>query len=186
MTSVSCRTARGMAVVAWSAIAGCSSLSYNQDFDPAVDFSKYKTYTWMEVAEPEKQRPRGMSELVEKRIVAAVDANLAAKGYTKQDAGPTDFVVHFMATTQEKIDFNTYYTGWGYYGWYGGSQVVADQYTEGTLIIDVFDSATKGLAWRGTATGTVDPGASAEQRNLRIQEAVAGIFQRFPPGPPKS
>jgi hypothetical protein len=32
------------------------------------------------------------------------------------------------------------------------------------------------------ATGTVDPGASPEQRNARIQEAVGGILQRFPPG----
>ena len=178
------RHSHRLAFVAGIAIAGCSSIAYNHDFDPAVDFTKYKTYTWMEVAEPEKQRPRGMSELVEKRIVAAVDENLARKGYTKQATGPTDFVVNFMATTQEKIDFTSYYTGWGYYGWYGGSQVVADQYTEGTLIIDIFDTGTKGLAWRGTGTGTVDPGASAESRNLRIQEAVAGIFQRFPPGPP--
>ncbi len=184
MTSIFCRHSRSLALVAWIATAGCSGISYNHDFDPAVDFTKYKTYTWMEVAEPGQQRPRGMSELVEKRIVAAIDENLASKGYTKQATGPTDFVVHFVVTTQEKVDFNTYYSGWGYYGWYGSSQVVADQYTEGTLVIDVFDSGTKGLAWRGTATGTIDPGATAEQRNLRIQDAVAGIFQRFPPGPP--
>ena len=177
--------ARRLALAASIVITGCAGISYNHDFDPAVDFTKYKTYSWMEVAEPGSSRPRGMSELVEKRIVAAIDENLASKGYTKQATGPTDFVVHFMGTTQEKVDFNTYYTGWGYYGWYGGSQVVADQYTEGTLVIDVFDSGTKGLAWRGTATGTIDPGATTEQRNVRIQEAVAGIFQRFPPGPPR-
>jgi hypothetical protein len=162
--------------------AGCSGISFNSDFDPSADFSAYKTYAWMEVADPSRSQNRGVSELVEKRIAAAVDENLVAKGYTKRMEPPVDFVVNFMLTTQEKIDFNTYYTGWGYYGWYGGTQVEARQYTEGTLIVDIFDAETKELAWRGMAQGTIDPSLSPEQRTARINQAVGGILQRFPPG----
>jgi len=164
------------------ALVGCSGISYNHDFDPAADFSKYKTYAWMEVADPSRAQNRGVSELIEKRIVAAVDENLAARGCSKRTAPPVDFVVNFMLTAQEKIDFNTYYTGWGYYGWYGGTQVEARQYTEGTLIVDVFDAQTKELAWRGMAQGTIDPSLSPEQRSARINQAVSGILNRFPPG----
>ena len=168
------------------AIAGCASFTYNHDFDPAVDFSKYKTYVWIEVADPATPHPRGMNELIEKRIAATIDETLASKGYTKRQEGPADFVVNFIGTTQQKVDFNTYYTGWGYYGWHGGTQVEAYQYTEGTLIIDILDASTKGLSWRGTVSGTLEPTATPEQRNARIATAVAGIFQRFPPGPPGS
>ncbi len=59
----------------------------------------------------------------------------------------------------------------------------AYQYTEGMLILD---ANTKGLSWRGTVTGTLEPTATPEQRNARIATAVSGAFQRFPPGPPGS
>lgn len=178
------KVASATTLVFAAALAGCSTIEYNQDFDPQIDFSKYKTYMWMQVADPAQQHPTGVNELLEKRFIAAIDENLTAKGCTKTETPPTDFVVNFVATTQNKVDFNTYYTGWGYYGWYGGTQVEAYSYTEGTLIIDIFDAATKAMAWRGTATATINPSASPEQRNVRIQEAVAGIFQKFPPGPP--
>lgn len=164
-----------------AAFVGCSGISYNHDFDPAEDFSHYKTYVWMEKADPSRAQDRGVNELIEKRVAAAVDETLESKGFTKREEPPVDFVVNFMFTTQEKIDFNTYYTGWGYYGWYGGTQVEARQYTQGTLIVDVFDAKTKELAWSGMAQGTVDPSYSPEQRNERIRQAVAGILRPFPP-----
>ena len=167
------------------AMAGCSTISYNYDFDPAMDFSKYKSYAWIEVVEPSRTLQRGVSQLVEKRIITSVDKTLASKGYTKKEEGPADFVVHFMGTTQEKVDFDTYYTGWGYHGWYGATATQAYSYTEGTLIIDFFDGASKQQVWRGMAQGTIDPNISPEGRNARIDEAVQGIFQRFPPGPPR-
>ena len=167
-----------------TALAGCSTFEYNHDFDPAVDFTKYKTYMWMQVADPAQAHPSGMNELLEKRFAAAIDENLAAKGFTKTETPPADFVVHFVGTTSQKVDFNSYYTGWGYYGWYGGTQVEAVSYTEGTLILDMFDAKTKAMAWHGTVTGVVNPTASPEERNARIQDAVHGLLQRFPPGPP--
>lgn len=181
------RSFQSLVLPAWVAllVASCSTYDYNHDFDPAVDFSKYKTYMWMQAADPGQPHPTGMNELLEKRFVAAIDANMAAKGYTKTDAAPADFIVHFMGTTAEKVDFTSYYTGWGYYGWYGGTQVEARSYTEGTIIIDVFDAQTKSMAWRGTVTGVLDPSATPEERNMRIEEVVAGVMQRFPPGPPR-
>jgi len=170
-----------VAVCVAMTLAGCSTFEYNHDFDPAVDFKAYKTYMWMQVAAPEQQHPSGMNELLEKRFIAAIDATLASKGFTKSETAPADFVVHFVGTTAEKVDFTSYYTGWGYYGWYGGTQVVAQPYTEGTLIIDVFDATSKAMAWRGTATGAVDPTISPEERNMRIQDVVAGVLQSFPP-----
>jgi hypothetical protein len=169
-------------LLAGLAFAGCSGISYNHDFDPSADFAQYETYVWMEVADPSRAQNRGVSELIEKRVVAAVDENLAVQGFRRREEAPADFVVNFMLTTQDKIDFNTYYTGWGYYGWYGGTQVEARQYTEGTLILDVFDARTKELTWRGMAQGTIDPSMSPEQRSARINQVVANILKRFPPG----
>ena len=45
----------------------------NTDYDRSVDFTHYKTYAWLESKNP-------APELAHKRIIAAIDEQLAAKG----------------------------------------------------------------------------------------------------------
>ena len=163
------------------AIAGCSGISYNHDFDPQFDFSRFETYVWAQPKDQSATGQRGVDELTEKRIIAAVDRELENKGYRKISSGQPDFVVNFYVTTQDKIDVSTYYTGWGYYGWYGGTQTYVTQWTEGTLVIDFIETAENDLAWRGWARGAVEPNLTPERRTEAINEVVAGILKRFPP-----
>jgi len=70
--------------------------------------------------------------------------------------------------------------GYGYRG-YGGSAIDVSTYTEGTLVVDIFDSKTKQLVWRGVARGAVEPGSSPEQQTARVNSVVAQMFQAYPP-----
>ena len=159
---------------------GCSGISYNYDFDPQLDFNSFQTYGWVQPQEGQSGG-RGVGDLVEKRITAAVEQQLDSKGYRKTSGKP-DFLVNFYVTTQEKIDVNTYHSGWGYYGWYGGgTTTTVNQWTEGTLVIDLIDLAEEDLAWRGWATAAIEPNRSPEERTRMINEVVAGIFSKFPP-----
>lgn len=166
-------------------LSACAGIKYNSDFDPQVNFDGYRTYVWAEAAEDAGPEPRGVSQLVERRIMAAIDEQLAADGYEKATSGAPDFVVNFIVTTQQRVDYTTYYSGWGYRGWYGGgvggAYTSATEWTEGTLLVDIFDAESKELTWRGWAQGTVDPNASMEARDRKVREAVGGIFKRFPP-----
>jgi hypothetical protein len=56
-------------------------------------------------------------------------------------------------------------------------------YDAGTMVIDVFDTDTRALLWRGWAEGTFDR-VIDNQRALeqRIDEVVAKIMARYPPG----
>ena len=177
------RAALGLAIVA-GAVSGCAGgLSYNHDFDPAANFTTLRTYVWATAPE----NSRGVNTMIERRVVAAVDQTLATKGY-QPATGEPDFAVNFTLTTSEQTDYNTYYTGMGYGGgWYGGgmgsSSTRAYTYTNGTLIVDIFDAKSKNLIWRGTAAGTVNEDASPEQREMRIKEAIAGILGQFPTRP---
>lgn len=174
------RAALGLAIVA-GAVSGCAGgLSYNHDFDPAANFTTLRTYVWASAPADS----RGVNSMIERRVVAAVDQQLTTKGY-QAATGEPDFAVNFTLTTSEQTDYNTYYTGMGYGGgWYGGgmgsSSTRAYTYTNGTLIVDIFDAKSKNLIWRGTAAGTVNEDASAEQREMRIKEAIAGILATFP------
>jgi uncharacterized protein DUF4136 len=164
--------------------ACAAGITYNHDFDPSANFTQLHTYIWAQA--PAGDEPRGVNPLIERRVVAAIDSQLAAKGYTLSNSGEGDFAVNFTITTSQQTDYNTYYTGMGYYGgWYGGmgmgsSSTHATVTTNGTFIMDIFDTRTRNLIWRGTAKGTVEPEASMEQREIRIREAVAGVLQPFP------
>ena len=58
-------------------------------------------------------------QLIDDRIVAAIDAAMAAKGFTKSDANPDVVVVYHVAFDKEK-DISTYSSGYGGgYGAYG-------------------------------------------------------------------
>lgn len=173
-----------MVVLLASAALGCSGISYNNDFDPAIDFGGFSSFAWVEDIDANAVKSRGMDPLDERRVKSALDQQLESRGYRKDTSGQPDFLVNFYVTTQEKIDVNTYHTGWGYYGWYGGTQTSVRQWTQGTLVIDFIDTAQKDLAWRGWATAAVDDfdRMTAEKKTETVNEIVAGILKQFPPG----
>ncbi len=168
----------GGAILA-AALGGCSTLEISTDYDTAADFSGLSTYAWMAPRETPAD-PRIDNTLLEKRIHRAVDAELAAKGYTKT-WGETDFLVSYHAGIEGKLDvavMNNYY---GYRRGWGPSDVWVSQYDQGTLLLDVVAPETKELMWRGTASDVIDPSASAEQREENLREAVRRMLENFPP-----
>ena len=153
----------------------CSSVSTNYDYDTSYDFAKLKTYRWADIPSQADANP-----LVVQRVGAAVEAQLKAKGCAQADGAP-DFLVATYVGRRTRIQV----TDWGYgYGpharWYGGGLDVYE-YEEGTLIVDIVDARSKQLVWRGTATRIIDPEITPEERTERINEAVAKVFEDFPP-----
>jgi hypothetical protein len=164
---------------------GCSSMSFNHDWDRDAGFQNYSTYAWMSqptaTTSTSAQRARTQNTLLEKRIHNSVDQVLREKGLTMTSDNP-DLLLVYHTGLQDKVNV----TDWGYrysydyWGW-GGRDIDVYQYTEGTLIIDMIDANTKELVWRGSATGTVDPGASPEKTDAKIDKAVRGILESYPP-----
>jgi len=170
-----------LAAAGIATLAACSSIETSADYDKGTDFSKYKTYAW-------KDTDVKQNEILENRIKGAVDAQLAAKGLHKVDSNPDLWVVEH-ARLSEQTQINTFDSGWGYgwgyrgygYGGMGTSTTTVSKIPVGTLIIDLVDSKENQLKWRGTATKTLDPSASVDQKNAAVNEAVQKMFAPFPP-----
>ena len=115
------------------------------------------------------------NSLLDKRIRGAVDAAMTSKGFTVNTETP-DVLVVYHTGMQNKVDV----TDWGYsyagsyWGW-AGRDIDVYNYTEGTLIVDLVNTQSKQLAWRGSATGVVDPGRSPEEVQERINDVVTKI-----------
>lgn len=167
---------------------GCSSYSFKTDFDPAIDFSGYKTYMWYAGKMPDDDA-LSANPLVKKRVAAGIDKALQAKGYTKGTDEAFDFVVVIHAGTREKMQVTNYGgygmggygRGWGGYGGgYGGGTDVY-QYDETTLVIDVYDASKKEMVWRGTVTGVVKDNPNQEEQQKNIDNVVTKMLKDFPP-----
>ena len=161
--------------------ASCSSVSVKFDYDPAIDFSKFKTFGWKDVEIPNDALSK--NPLLAKRVKEAVIKELEAKGYTYSESEKVDFAVVAHAGTKDRMQV----TDWGSYGWYSpwwgpyGGRVDVSQYTEGTLVIDIVDMQEREMAWRGLATGTVDESTNPERAQARIDNIVSQILANFPP-----
>ena len=170
-------------------LAACSTLDIRSDYDPEANFGGLKTYDWM--PDPKTGDPRVDNALVVKRITTAIDAELAAKGYTHITSGDPDFYVGYHAAVKDKLDvrtMNTYYgyaPGWGWNYGYGGGPYGTETYTyeyeEGTLMIDVVEPENKKLIWRGSAQAELKRRQTPEQSEQGIREAVQKVLANFPP-----
>jgi hypothetical protein len=151
------------------------------DFDHQANFSQYKTYSWQEI--------KPANSLWDARIKNAVDAQLAAKGWTQVDSGG-DVAIVAIKTTQTQRSLQTFYDGfgggwrWRGFGGMGEATTTEQDYKEGTLVVDMYDSKTKQLIWRGSAEDTLSNKAEKNEKNL--DKGVAKMFKKFPPGSAKS
>ncbi len=165
-------------------IASCSSVKVAYDYDKQADFTKYKTYAFTEEVEkmPVEELNRG-------RIIAAVEAQLAAKGFTKSEN--PDVLIDIFITSKKRTEAvaNTsgggmhggYYGRYGYGGGFSTTTVSYNDYLDGTLLINMVDKSTEKIAWQGRGTKTFDEDASASKREQNINYAVKQIFTNYPP-----
>lgn len=144
------------------------------DYDHRADFSTYKTYSWLKVETP--------NSIWDGRVRDAISSELSKKGLSEVPSGG-DIGVVAVATTRAKPTLETFYNDFG--GWYwqgfGTATTTVHTYSEGTLIVDLFDASTKKLIWRGSASDTLSE--KAEKNTEKLEKAVSKMFSHFPPKP---
>jgi len=152
------------------------------DYDKTASFAQFKTYAM-------KDGTATGNSLIDNRIVASIEAQLAAKGLVRNDAMPDVFVLYHVAFDKQK-DISTYSSGpiYGGYGWgWGGgwgatsTDVRVTEILVGSLAIDIVDAAKGQMVWRGLGTKEIDTDAKPTKRDENINKAVAKIFRNYPP-----
>jgi hypothetical protein len=167
-----------------SGAAFAQDVRYN--FDKQADFSQFKTYKWVAI-----KGAATVSDLVDKQIKDAVDAELATKGLTKVDTDDANLFIGYQPSVGEEKQFNSYSSGWGYGpgwggGWYGGmgSTTTTGSTTtiyKGQLALDMYNSAGHDLVWRGVVSKTIDPNAKPEKQQKNLAKAVKKLLKDYPP-----
>jgi len=158
------------AVVAFAANAVAQKVT--TEADPGVDFSKYKTFAVRD-GQMNSPAPALNGELTKKRIVAAIEKELTAKGLTKSD-GQSDVNVFFMLGSANGSELEAFPSG----PRLRGTRVVRVPATRGNLVINLRDRSTRSLVWRGIAS---DDKENPVDISKKLDDWVKKIVDKYPP-----
>ncbi len=177
-----------MAIIA---LSGCaSSPEIQTSYDPGSDFSQYQTYAFL-ASEPAQDK-KSYKTLKEKYIEEGIRQELNAKGLkevkhsSNANTLENDLYIAYDVASKEKVSAmlsplarTRYYDrrhGWSY-GYH--NQTVIQQYTEGTLTIDIIDKKENQLIWRGVA---IDRKRGSNNNHLKpkITETIETLFEQYP------
>lgn len=209
----------GLTAALLGACTTTQPVSVSTDYDKNTNFGAYRTYDWypMEPATTrgtaEAATPGGTTApatgapatatpaaatydtFADRRIRAALDAQLPAKGLTRATAGKADLRIAYdiSVKAEQRADPTTAFApgfGYGYSYWYGyrynygfnrfgpGAYQPINTYNVGTVVVDFVDANANELVWRGVGESVVDPGSVTEES---INKIVAGILAKYPP-----
>jgi len=186
-------------------LSACSSYNYYTAGLNKTNMSGYHSFAWLPPQGKINNSPAG--NVADLKIKDAAVASLSSKGLRVQTNNP-DLLATYTATVgtgSKTIYTPTYYGtgfypgigfgwgwGWGYrpyyYGfgapfvYYGGSTATGkEHYKEGTIIIDLIDTHTHRVVWRGYGVGEVH---NNPQKNIDdIPKVVDGIISQLQLGP---
>ena len=162
----------------WIAISvfATGQIKVKTNYDHKAKFLEYKTFMWL-------REPQTLTPEMKRPLMAAVNAQLKARGWKLVKNHP-DVSIMANTATKEKKTLQTFYDGFG--GWRFRLNTDtepdpnAETFTEGTLVVDLFDYKNEKVIFRGTATGKVLSDTVAV-KTVRMNKLIAEMFKNFPP-----
>ena len=192
-----------MVLLGATALGACATpLTSTVDTAQDAEFDQLHTYAWLgdsgtftsDVSAPDVVNP-----LNAQRIRSSVEDELNSKGYRKVPIDEADFVVSFTLGARERYRVQRYYDdlGYRYHGYHGGfsrfsrfnrfgtrfgprlgaNVVNVRRFTEGTLVVDIFENRENQAIWHGSAQRRLS-GDNATQH--LIDDAVMTLLSEFP------
>jgi hypothetical protein len=156
----------GLLIVLGMAAIPASAQKVTIDYAHDFDFKSVKTFQYVETKDTNTS-----NELMDERVKSAIIKELTEGGLTQTDTDP-DLHVTYHYSSQDQTVYNTTNMGyggmgmgWGGWGGMGASTTTTSTFTEGTLVLDAYESTEKKMVWRGTGTVTVKakPDKQAQQ-----------------------
>ena len=143
------------------------------DYDHSVNFSQFHTYSWGHV--------HSSDPFAEPRIREDVDRILQARGWQEVPAGG-DVTLTAIAVKRNRAEYDTFYEGlgpgWRWHGWGGIATSSVETVPVGTLVVDIYETGTHHLVWRGIAHDTLSDNPNTNAKKL--EKAIDKMFRKFP------
>lgn len=195
-----------LAVMCGSVLSACSSYNYYTAAANKTNLTQYKTFALATPQKNPNKQWRPLNEIGDGKLQEAIKATLPQKGLVMSNQNPDLLVTYATVTSRgTKVQYSSPYYGgfyggggwgWGGWGWgggwyrpyyggfYGGGFYGPGfapygrkvTYKEGTVIIDLIDSRTRTIVWRGYGVGEL---YNPKQTMKDIPKVVEGIFKQL-------
>ena len=156
------------------------------DFDPSIDFSKFKTFAYIGGVDSLVMLQIN-PDLIKNRVHRAVARELTQKGLREvQPNQSPDLVVRYWANTQTELAASAN-ANWGPYGpfvdsywgfWFNNITTMSTR--TGSLQIDLIDPRKKSLDWRLYIMDTI---SNSDKVWKEVDKQITKGFESFPPSP---
>ena len=174
-------------VLTAAALPAASKTDVHISYDRTVDLSKYETFAWG--ATPNASLSDSVPA-VHSLIKNLIELEMVKGGMREDTDNPQTRVTYFSEESSEvRVDVSSagyaYGTGWRHDPFwdsiYGAWQIRAHGrsivYPRGTLIIDIWDTETNKVVWRGTVSTIVPENPSGAVK--RIEKAIRKIAREW-------
>jgi hypothetical protein len=169
----------------------CAAPAYVEK-DETADFSRYKTYAWIDNTDRKAEKNRH-NDFMKKHVQEAANAQLQKEGWREDRSRPDVLISYDLLvekTTREqsnpvysmpyrRIYYNPFYRRYGtiyYPSTFMGYDNNTEQVQQGTLTITMVDAKTDKTIWQGWTTDDVN---SRNVTRKEIQSSVHSIFRKF-------
>jgi len=163
-----------LGILAGALTLACSTMTTAVDYDHTINWSQFHTF---QLAEGTKTPVT----FTQNEIESSITSTLQSKGWTVASSNPDILVYSHVVLSSEKQWNAQSMGGFGYRGWGGmGGMATAtsSNIPIGTIIVDLVNTKTHEMVWRGTAQDQINnAGASQGQ----VSQAIQTIFKNFPP-----
>ena len=167
-----------------AAPAAAQKLKVYVDYDRDADLDSYTTFAWG----PTLNLAPNLNDtapLAHAWIKNAVEYHLVKGGLIEDQEDPQLKVTYYAdesSAMQIQVMTAGYNYGPGFYwdpfwGMTGAASVQRRSIARGSLVIDIWDTATKRLVWRGTASSAISENPT--KMTKQIDKAVDTIVKRF-------
>jgi len=131
-----------------------------QTVKPAA-LAKAKTYVWT-VTRP------SFDKKIDALVVAAVDRELSARGFTKLPSGRSDVTVTYSSVSRTDLDLKP-----------SPKEGLANESSVGTLVVDLTDPTSRELLFRVRVDTPIAKDLTALEPV--INASVTAMFEKYPP-----
>lgn len=182
-------------------LAACTSApTYDVDYAHDTNFSRYSSYRWFDDDHPSQAADYRQYNASDKRVRTYVDRELKRKGLRPGAAGTADVWVNYHIAKQHQVRIDSF-AGYPSQGLYGGAGVgtygagvsigyssgpSVREYDEGTVVLDIIDTRSGKIVWRGIAEGRLKDSLSQQDKNRIAAEVSRELLADFPPSPGKA
>lgn len=164
-----------------------SPISYQSYVSPWADFGRYKTWDWVSATTDAADDTHVASPELRRAMQEGVAKQMNIRGYKRTSVAP-DIAVnyHYAKTTIDRDYVKKMYDG-SYYPEYRmdfeGPRSARSRWEEGSLIVFIFETASRRLIWRGSAQAEVTDEAPVEESKKRLDRVLKWMFTSLPGRP---